>query len=236
MEREFAAFLRLRGISAIEYSSATTDTDLKGVDAWIVGREHWMEQELDELIDSREGQSLRIYSQEMFLTFLASRVDPFYAPLAVLDAFRRKHPALEFISQGWSGWVDTYVAPQRRSAGRFRVDFDFPVKEGPLHVMGYHVGNTGAPQTQRREVLARAFAERLPIVGPWEYMVEWGDPSSGERLKKMADSIATFCRNMKRQGDAFRQAVADWESDLEWLKANYYHGHFRFQWPETAVY
>jgi len=61
---------------------------------------------------------------------------------------------------------------------------------------------------------------------------EWGDPGSPARLKKMADSIASFARSKKRHDEVrFAQAIRDWESDLGHLHRTYYVGRFGFGWP-----
>jgi hypothetical protein len=99
--------------------------------------------------------------------------------------------------------------------------------------MGYHVGHHGAPTGERRKILATVFAtpkNRLPHMPHWE---AWGEASSSRRLQKIANCLASFCRNLNanepRHG---RQAIQDWESDLEWLYDTYYrHGAFHFAWP-----
>ena len=63
-----------------------------------------------------------------------------------------------------------------------------------------------------------------------------GRPRSSVRLKKMAESIATFCRNGKRRARSMELAVVEWEQDLEWLRVTYYVGRFRFEWPSTEVW
>ena len=103
--------------------------------------------------------------------------------------------------------------------------------------MGYRVGKSGVPKLQRRKILADVFErERLPPVQDRDYMNEWGTARSSARLKKMADSIASFARNFKRNDfDRYRQAISDYGEDLDWLKQKYYTGQFRFQWPSTDL-
>jgi hypothetical protein len=102
--------------------------------------------------------------------------------------------------------------------------------------MGYHVGHHGAPTGERRKILATVFAtpeNRLPHVPHRE---AWGEASSSLRLQKIANCLASFCRNLyanePRHG---RQAIQDWESDLKWLQETYYrHGAFHFDLPRDA--
>jgi len=109
------------------------------------------------LIDSRVGQSLKIYSQEMFVTFLGKRAaDPFYQGPLVLEAFKEGHDGLEFISRGWSGWVQTYVRDDWKNQPVGLGSCDGWEKESPLHIMGYHVGKTGQYIDKRRQILRRS--------------------------------------------------------------------------------
>jgi hypothetical protein len=108
-------------------------------------------------------------------------------------------------------------------------------RTGLLSYLGYHVGRTGLPTTTRRAILADAYLGNLPTVNNPVYMADWGDPVCGPRLRKIAESLAAFCRNQKRKdGPHFQSAaVADWESDLAYLKGTYYDGVYDFPWPRT---
>lgn len=67
-------------------------------------------------------------------------------------------------------------------------------------------------------------------------MDQWGQPESADRLRKMAEAIAAFARNLKRrEDDRMQQAIDSWEGDLDYLFETYYVGHFRFAWPITRV-
>lgn len=215
-------FLRGRGIACGDGRTGNV----------ILGREGWTAKEIDDVIDRHVGHCLRVYSQEMFLAFLATLADPFIAHEFVLTALRAGHPGLLHVSQGWPGWVKTYVHADRalRSGG----EVDFHVDESPIHVMGYKVGKSGATLSERRDILEKAFREELPPVGTPGYMLAWGGPSSAERLWRIAEQLAMCIRNNVNR-PAFGQAVSDWDQDLAWLKLMFYHGHFRFSWPETFV-
>ena len=104
---------------------------------------------------------------------------------------------------------------------------------GMLAFLGYHVGTAqGLTRQNRKAILDAVFADHLPPLNGPSYMREWGDPSSGARLRKLAESLAAFARNAKRRrSDALIQAIADWESDLKYLKMSYYDGRFSFGWP-----
>lgn len=108
-------------------------------------------------------------------------------------------------------------------------------REGLLAFMEYRVGTTqGRATTARRRILDQVFSGPLPPAFPRDYMEQWGDPSSTGRLRKMAETLAAFCRNAKRRRDArMNAAVRDWEADLRYLYEEFYVGKFAFAWPNT---
>lgn len=200
----------------------------------ILGRKGWTDEDiehLDNVIDQRVGKRLKIYSQEMLLAFVATNRDPFHDTLALLNAFMAGHPGLELVSEGWKGWVTTYVQENWRTALAGRIDSGDWQEISPLKELGYRVGRYGLPTYKRQPILEMAFNGELPIVGPYSYMQQWGNPSSPARLKKMANSLAAHCTKMKRKKEQSQESIEAWETDLAWLRERFYHGHFTFEWP-----
>lgn len=100
--------------------------------------------------------------------------------------------------------------------------------------MGYRVGANGLDEENRRAVLDYVFNKEVPRVQSEEHMIEWDVPLSSARLKKMANCIATFCRNARRRESAdMEDAIKNWEADLEYLRINYHVGKFDFIWPTS---
>jgi|GEM_PF-1251422 len=246
---DFSQFLKSRAVQANEYAffwqfTVTLNELLSRsgkpttpVSNYIVlGREGWTAEQLDELIERYKGRQLYLYSQEMFVTFLMTGADPFAAPEDVLAAFRAGHPALEEVSQGWPGWVSTFVPfSNRSSSSRRSGNLGDMEAESPLRAMGYRVGKEGLPAAERQTLLHAAFTGPIPKVGGTAYMSEWGEPGTAKRLKKIATAIASFCRNAKHRTNPFTEAIEDWEHDLRWLKENCYRGRFTFSWPDVFV-
>lgn len=198
-------------------------------DVLVIGREAWDEEELNTLLDRRDGKQLRVYSQEMFLGYWVSGRDPFEDE-EVARAFGEGHPALEYLSSVGFDWPSTYVSLGDSSG--FFADEEL-VKIGLLRHMGYRVGERGVEAPGRRLILEKVFKYRLPVTNlPGWYVEQWGSPKSRERLKKMADSLAAFYRREKKLGHEV--AASDYEDDLEWLYENFYRGRFRFRWPQYA--
>ncbi len=114
-------------------------------------------------------------------------------------------------------------------------DINWP-KEGLLSFMGYKTGQNGASEEARRSILDYVYTQDVPNVNSAKYMTKWGKPNTGNRLSKMAESIAAFVRNAKRRDDRLLSiSIAEWEADLDYLKAQYYIGRYNFIWPLTNV-
>lgn len=134
-------------------------------------------------------------------------------------------------------WPSTAVMDQGSAlAGRH---FDY--QDGVLSFLGYQVGKTSPLSVgERRLVLDYVYFEELPQVQSRTYMNGWGGADTSNRLKKMADSIASFTRDAKRKDiksgkKVYKVAVSHWEADLAYLKREYYDGVYdsRFPWPDT---
>jgi hypothetical protein len=115
---------------------------------------------------------------------------------------------------------------------------EFAVETGVLKVLGYSVGKSGIRSSvARRKILSAAYVGSLPPVNNRSYMHEWGNANTPKRLKKIADCIAASARSAKRRADSadMAYAIEDWESDLSFLKRQYYDGKYDFAWPKVAV-
>lgn len=108
---------------------------------------------------------------------------------------------------------------------QLHVDFDtgrWPTS-GVLSEMGYKVGKKGLPTASRREILRQVLGVHLVACSPdaESYIREWGNPGSHQRITKTYNAIATFSQNAQRRNADYSEAIADWESDLDWLESSY---------------
>jgi len=132
---------------------------------------------------------------------------------------------------GWGfPWPDTIV-----SFGGPGADLELDLPEtGWLGHLGYSVCAGGCGKRERHRTLDRAFTEPLPSRGfKPKYVEEWGRPGSAKRLEKLARTLAALCRNAKRREANMEDPIDLWETDLAWLKQEYYEGRKRFPWPRT---
>lgn len=125
-------------------------------------------------------------------------------------------------------WPDTDVGDHSSHRGTVEVTQEV----GVLKSIGYQVGLHAIPLHERRRLLSRVFEHDLTMELERSYLNEWGGARSSLRLKKLAHTIASLTRNMKRRnGDA--PSIEDWEADLAYLKRRYYDGKYDFPWPKS---
>lgn len=201
----------------------------------VVGREGWSRDGLLAQIACRGGDTLRIYSQEMLLAAFMTGRDPLDADKDVLNAFKRGHPALEFLANTDFAWpsvnpIDTSVIEELGIES-------VRVKESPLKLLGYHVGSySHLSPASRRRILQDAFQRaKLPWVQSDAYMAKWGVASSHQRLWRIATHIAWLANTQGRAQDK-KIAQREWVEDLGWLRENLYAPRrYRFTWPDVDV-
>ncbi|WP_145218989.1 hypothetical protein [Planctomycetes bacterium TBK1r] len=154
-----------------------------------------------------------------------------------LEPFRVGHPGLEYVSQGWEGWVQTDLDTRNlRSSNAKESEID-RVAASPIHKLGYRVGKQGVSTSTRRTILSNAFTGEIPFIKSDSYMKEWGGPRTSKRLRRIAQLLASNINNCAKRANSmsYQEAIEDWRDDLEWLKRNYYNGVHRFDWPSAKV-
>lgn len=105
------------------------------------------------------------------------------------------------------------------------VDFRYGTwpSSGVLSKMGYHVGMTGLPAEERREILRKVVNVSLVGTTPRSqaYVRDWGGPRSEMRISKIASSLGAFASLARGRRDNTTPAVTDWEQDLRWLRRTF---------------
>jgi hypothetical protein len=154
-EEDFDEFLKHKGIKICSLKS--------DVDVFVIGQYDWDAEDLDDHIESRRGKYLYVYSQEMFLAFLSSCINPYeniYSNEEVLLSFGDDHPGLLFL-QKWSfDWPITSIV--QSNGGGKPVDPDIWPQVGLLKHMGYHVGMNAPFWWQREDILRKIFTSSIP--------------------------------------------------------------------------
>jgi predicted nucleic acid-binding Zn-ribbon protein len=199
----------------------------------VVGRKGWSKSDLQAQIDAREGQTLWIYSQEMFFAKLATGRDPFESDNPnLLDAFAEDHPALQWLMSLPEPWPIVTVNDE---ADILEVDaYDLGVSESPLRILGYKVGSTSdLTLNERRKLLVECFESNSLVFShdsDEEYISKWGRGGGAQRLYRMATHLKLQAEGWT--GKRSEQARMDWIRDLEWLKNKYFPTfQSRFTWP-----
>jgi hypothetical protein len=184
-ESEFDDFLREYGIEPHHPGEELENA--------VLGRTGWSNSDLEELVEARSGSTLKVYSQEMFLAYIATGIDPYSRKEKLVKAFGDGHPALQFLAGIGFDWPTTHVV----LGPGVGFDVERPTV-GFLRAMGYTVGRNGRSRSERRRVLRRIYGAPVPANFDANYRAEWGQPSTCARLKKMANTIATLCRSPRR--------------------------------------
>jgi hypothetical protein len=207
----------------------------------VVGRRGVNLDLLDQQIDERSLQGLRIYSQEMWLIVLLTGIDPFeFESPELMQVFRDTHPVLRDLAAGDRSWPELCLpeepADEEDDDGDPPPTDNFGVKESPLHLLGYRVGkSSGLSPKERRDILRQCYQQRVLAFSddsPAAYRESWGRPCSAKRLYRMAWHIKVLIEG--RTGSDPRKPVAraDWIADFKWLKATLFREHRpRYQWP-----
>ena len=212
------------------------DSDVEHI---IVGREEWDGDSLLAQIDSRKGESLRVYSQEMWFAMMATGRDPFdEKDSELLQAFGQGHPALEFL-------MDLKFPWPLISTGDDGCEVEPPdpndyVSESPLHKLGYTVGMTsGLSVAGRRRALKLCFETKVLEFSDDSspsYRKNWGTSGSAQRLYRIAFHIKSMIDGRVGKDPRKPQSRIDWIADLKWLKSTYYEQFTRrFNWPDVSV-
>ena len=106
---------------------------------------------------------------------------------------------------------------------------------GLLSLSGYRVGRTqGESSETRRKTLNYIFLkDDLSDIEDRDYAESWGRPSTADRLRKLAETLAAFARNGRRNPTDMSQAISEWDEDLVHLKEQFYDRWGDFPWPNV---
>lgn len=152
-----------------------------------------------------------------------AHADDVYEPYGFENPFRQKPPLPDPvpIAPAWK-WPVVNTAPS--SVGG--IDSDSFMPFSALKMFGYTVGRTnGWPRAQREAFLADFIRLELPPIVTSTFGNEYGGPMSTTRLRKMANLIAANASNFYRNDPRrYAAAIADWTSDLDYLKRVFYVG------------
>jgi hypothetical protein len=108
----------------------------------------------------------------------------------------------------------------------------------PLTALRYHVGLSGiGDAVERRELLRLIIScsfKQLPKVGSPDYMRQWGEGKSPQRIRCMAYHLSW---NIGFQGAKETNEIArqHWLEDLKWLTKNYKAKIPTSKWPKVSI-
>jgi hypothetical protein len=90
----------------------------------------------------------------------------------------------------------------------------------PLSYLGYRVGKTNglSPEARRRR-LRVCLSMEMPTILPTKYR-RWGRPVTYRRHASIFNHLLMLA-NQRRGRSNYQFAVADWEADAQWMKAEF---------------
>ena len=207
--------------------SVYRDGYAEDVEVLILGRANWDEAVLTAQFEFRQNKSLRVYSQELFALALALNLDPLRSDdHDTLFKIIKNHPGFEYLFANDFSWPESALDDGDGDRGFTNPGAD----HSPLFELGYSVAKIrGVSMSERHKYLAEAVAvKKLPWVLSDDYMNEWGEGDSRQRVHRIAWHISMLTRSHNQH----EEAVAKWEADLSWLKTNFYKPFMRVSWPE----
>lgn len=108
----------------------------------------------------------------------------------------------------------------------------------PLTALHYHVGLSGIDDADERRELLRSIIscsfKQLPKVGSPDYMRQWGEGKSPQRVRCMAYHLSWNIgfQGVKETNELARQ---HWVEDLKWLTKNYKAKIPASRWPKVPI-
>jgi len=221
---EFDQFLQKRDLDIFHMPSR----DINGL---IVGTSGWNEDDLSEQIYNRSPNSLRIYTQELFVLGMIVGRDPYeFLKQQAIDDVGLNHPAIQFIlNQEFSWpWSELQLDDQDENED-WDIDGTDWANESVLKQMGYNASANGPDDSERRRILRRIFeSDSLPGIESQEQQQRWGSKRSSRRLHSISHFLGWL---INLQGSEKPAAKQKWASDLTWLKKEFYAKTMRFSWP-----
>ncbi len=214
----------------------TTSKKSKNVEILVVGRDECDIALIEQMIELRWGQSIKIFTQELLFASIISGRDPFDDWLDSGDQdlfemmlrFGDRHPVIEYLINEEFPWPDSQEIQDGTRTGEWK-----QVEKTPLVLKNYHVGEVGLKlgltEKDRHRILESAYLEEIPWVESDEYMESWGQPGTRQRLARIAYHLSMLIRS-RRNLPNHLAARNNWQKELEWLE-KYYKPLMRFRWP-----
>jgi hypothetical protein len=187
-----------------------------------------------------EGFELFIYTQELFVAWLISRINPLqeWTEEELLISVSDHDPMQSVIDHEEFTWPEITEANTNNDKYSIK-DFEWDgslSEESPLGKMGYTVRVDSISVAKRREILKNAYSTSQMD----RYLMNksdrerWGKANSAQRLYAIARLISWL---IGFQGTTKPVAREKWKEDLIWLKSNFYQADkgMKFSWPRASL-
>lgn len=179
-------------------------------------------------LDSRKPP--RIYTQELFVYWLAKGEDPLEAlENETLIDIVEGHGGMEIVLEHESvKWPEISLNFFENSTVT-EFDTEDWGSQSILFKFGYNAREGDLSAKERRSILRDVYEHTL--VNFFESdadRIRWGSAKSSQRLYAISHFLAWL---LNLQGSTKPAAAEKWNSDLSWLKVNFFNKQMKFRWP-----
>lgn len=95
--------------------------------------------------------------------------------------------------------------------------------DGVLSAFGYHVGDNGINETEKRhKILNHVLEAPIPPVRDPSYVKEWGKPNSRKRIIKLERTLIGLYKGFSKirtnRQISYERAINQWKLDLQYIR------------------
>ena len=200
------------------------------VNGLIIGYSDWNEDALSKQIYNRDSNTLKIYTQELFVLGLIAGKDPYeLLEQNTINDVGLTHPAIQFILKNAFVWPWSEQNEITDANDEWEISNIDWAHESVLRQEGYNASVNGPSEYERRRILTKVFeSSHLPGILNSEQRLRWGASKSARRLQAISHFLSWL---INLQGTEKPAAREKWVADLKWLKKEFYEKTMRFSWP-----
>lgn len=219
-------FLALKALSRFETDDYCFQTD----SVWLKTAESIVGRKLDQLFFEIE-ELFRIDCNSTDIKGGHPAMTQMLALRVISKVLKQKFEEPQAAESGDQTSVTSTIKQQTEPSPN-QSSWEFSGGESALYRAGYRTGASSRLTKSHRRKLLTSFYENFATSDiEKEYKGQIGLPRTSQRLFYMASVIAYNVRMRKANDpEKYEKAIADWESDLEFLKNNFYESG---NWPST---
>ncbi len=221
---DFQVFLESKGFEFVSINEAKNFL--------VLGELQCEEESINNFISNAISDNFlpRIYTQEMLIYYLITGEDPIesWSKTTLLDSVEGHSGMGVVLAYTDLFWPDKATLVDE-DYGVSEIDASDWSDESPLKKLGYTVRDGVLSDRQRHEILNNVFKNSLDHLLTTDLERErWGKAESAQRLYAIVSFIHWLA---EFQGNQKPLAYEKWQTDLSWLKSQFFDKRMQFKWP-----